>query len=625
MTDCSLRVLVLLLLLASSCRTPLGVRRVGGARAFRQLTTNALQHGAPSTVSVRALGRYDLLERYERDPDEALAALHARAVEQPSRDHVLALAELSYLTAREKDQKEYYLAAAAYAYAYLFDRRWRQAPNPYSPAFGLVCGLYNRSLSELLTSPHGDAVLEGGVRGLPFGRVTLEVTPPSFPWKSWGFGRFLPASDFLVRGLRGRNRQPGLGAALIAVRDVPRKERAPGDYMASRATVSATAFLRVHDPWHGLASGDLAAELELHATFDVDQVEVAGERVPLEIDFTVPVAYGLEEPLLWKIGVQGFLSGADTPLRPGTYMLTPFDPQKIPVVFVHGTFSSPVAWAEMFNELQSHREIRQRFQFWFFLYTTGNPIAYSGSLLRESLREVIGVLDPEDGNPALDEVMVIGHSQGGIVTKLQVVDSGDHFSRLISQGSLDDLDLSEETRTLLRRVFVFERLPFVTRVVFLSTPHRGSFVAEGWLGSLASSMVSLPREVVSVATEFFRKSEASVVEELGAKIPTSISNMNEDNPFLRTLLGIPIHHDVRAHSIIAVEGEGPADEGDDGVVTYRSAHIDGVDSELVVRSDHSCQWHPLTIVEVRRILLAHLDAIDARERQVAPRAQPGTK
>jgi len=65
---------------------------------------------------------------------------------------------------------------------------------------------------------------------------------------------------------------------------------------------------------------------------------------------------------------------------------------------------------------------------------------------------------------------------------------------------------------------------------------------------------------------------------------------------------------VSAHSIIAVRGDGPPEEGGDGVVSYSSAHIEDVESELVVRSGHSAQQKPPSIEEVRRILLLHGDA-----------------
>jgi hypothetical protein len=45
----------------------------------------------------------------------------------------------------------------------------------------------------------------------------------------------------------------------------------------------------------------------------------------------------------------------------------------------------------------------------------------------------------------------------------------------------------------------------------------------------------------------------------------------------------------------------------DGVVSERSARLDGAASELIVPADHTTvQCHPLAVMEVRRILLEHL-------------------
>ena len=81
--------------------------------------------------------------------------------------------------------------------------------------------------------------------------------------------------------------------------------------------------------------------------------------------------------------------------------------------------------------------------------------------------------------------------------------------------------------------------------------------------------------------------------------------MNPRNPGLRMPASIPVASRIPAHSIIAVKGDGPKEAGDDGVVAYQSACIDGVASELVVRWDHSCQGQPAVIEEIRRILLEH--------------------
>ena len=88
--------------------------------------------------------------------------------------------------------------------------------------------------------------------------------------------------------------------------------------------------------------------------------------------------------------------------------------------------------------------------------------------------------------------------------------------------------------------------------------------------------------------------------------------MTPDNVFLRTLVDTPISPDITAHSIIAVKGDGPVELGNDGVVEYVSAHIDGVASEEVVNSGHSTQSNPQTMREVGRILLEHLSELEAR-------------
>jgi hypothetical protein len=83
--------------------------------------------------------------------------------------------------------------------------------------------------------------------------------------------------------------------------------------------------------------------------------------------------------------------------------------------------------------------------------------------------------------------------------------------------------------------------------------------------------------------------------------------MSPKNPVMLALAEIPVAPGIDAHSIIAVKGAGPAEAGDDGVVAYRSAHVDYVRSELVLRGSHSCQSMPATIEEVRRILREHLE------------------
>jgi hypothetical protein len=144
------------------------------------------------------------------------------------------------------------------------------------------------------------------------------------------------------------------------------------------------------------------------------------------------------------------------------------------------------------------------------------------------------------------------------------------------------------------------------------TPHRGSYLAGLRLVSLSpaqwiSDLVALPSNLAQVATELVTRNQDKLVLRTMTRLPTSIDNMTPGNPFIKTLAEIPVAPGIPAHSIIAVRGDGPPQDGSDGVVAYESAHIEGVESELVVRSSHSAQGQPQTIEEIRRILMEHTE------------------
>jgi triacylglycerol esterase/lipase EstA (alpha/beta hydrolase family) len=228
--------------------------------------------------------------------------------------------------------------------------------------------------------------------------------------------------------------------------------------------------------------------------------------------------------------------------------------------------------------------------------------------LRESLEHAVAQLDPDGRDDALRRMVVIGHSQGGLLTKMTVVESGDAFWRNISRKSIDEINVSDSTRDLLRRVAFVHPLPFVQRVVFVATPHHGSYVAGNWLAHQVAKLVSFPLDVTRVVGELATLNrEALAVEEVRGA-PTAVDNMTPGNRFVQTLAKLPIAPGVVAHSIIPVKGDEPPAGQNDGVVEYDSAHIEGVASEVVLtHQEHSCQSNPHAIEEVRRILLEHLN------------------
>jgi pimeloyl-ACP methyl ester carboxylesterase len=310
---------------------------------------------------------------------------------------------------------------------------------------------------------------------------------------------------------------------------------------------------------------------------------------------------------------RGFFSGNVTLFKDASrfkenvFFMSPYMPGRIPVIFIHGTASSPARWAEMLNELQNDRRLWGRYQFWAFTYNTGNPILYSGGLLTEGLKELVRGLDPEGRDPALRRMVIVGHSQGGLLTRLTVVDSGTRFWDDATKVPFDKLDVSPGTREMIERSFFYKPLPFVSRVIFVSTPHRGSYVAGGWIGRLAGRFVSLPFRMLDAVKEVTSLNPLAVDLSTFKGVPKSTANMDPNSQFVRTFSSIPIAPGIPAHSIISVENpDAPKDRWTDGVVKYDSAHLDNAASELIVHSGHSCQSEPQTIEEVRRILLLHI-------------------
>jgi hypothetical protein len=289
---------------------------------------------------------------------------------------------------------------------------------------------------------------------------------------------------------------------------------------------------------------------------------------------------------------------------------------------VHGTASSPARWAEMLNELESDPAIRKHYEFWFFTYPTGGPILFSAKLLRGWLNRVVATLDPDSTDEALRQMVLIGHSQGGLLARLQVIESGNAFWGNITDTPFDQVKLDPATRTLLQEGLFFEPLPFVNRVIFISTPQRGSYVAANWPGRMANRLTTAPARLVNLPLDIAKAGIAlpgqvvdlvqgdtdqlKVQRALG-RLPTSVDNMNPTSLFVHTLGEIPISPNVTTHSIIPVTGGEPPDGQNDGVVAFDSASIEGVESQLVVfHSGHSVQSNPLAIQEVRRILLEQI-------------------
>lgn len=611
---CRARLIVTILLVslvASACAPPVRVQRAAAREVHRSLTASVLSSGELSGATQIALRRYDLVERFEDDPAAALADLHVRVLAgSAGGEGLAALAELSFYHAEEVKSRAHYLAAAVYAFTYLLPEEPGFEPPLLDPRNRLMCDLYNRALTRAFASDDGYVALAAGTLPLPFGSLEVSFDRTDLNWGARRLVRFVPVAELDVIGLQNRYRRAGIGAPLAASTE-PRHGEAPDDdFVDASVQVPATALLLLERPRQQLRQRHMRAHLELFAASETEEIELAGRRVPLEVEPSASLASTLAESRPWEQELDRFLGltlALEKPAR--LTALQPYRRGSIPVVFVHGTASSPSRWADMLNDLESDPEIRRRFQFWFFSYDSGNPITYSSMLLRRALQEALAELDPAGTDDCLRQMVVIGHSQGGLLTKMTAIDSGSRFWDDFSGRPIEELELSPETRTLLQEGMFVKPLPFVRRVVFVATPHRGSYLAGPQLiRRLAARLVGLPSTLLRSSAELVRLSEDPAMKLEFERLPTSIDNMSPGHAFIRSLAQIPIAPGVAAHSIIPIDSDTAFETAGDGVVKYASAHLDGVESELIIDSPHSCQAHPDAVNEVERILRQHAAA-----------------
>jgi pimeloyl-ACP methyl ester carboxylesterase len=617
--------LALAALLFAGCAAPVGADRVSTRQAYKQIEANALRSSKLSATTITIVHRYGMDKLATHEPEEAVRQLHAKALAIGDRDLLFALAELSYaagdrvpcnMKPREKrDPRDYYLASALYAWLFLFGDEKEAPPTAFDRRFRDACDFYNYSLGLAFMKAmdtNGIVELRESNRRLPTGKIDIRVTQSALPVRLEMFDRILLADQYRIHGLSVRNREPGLGAPLICVKPVDPHSA------GLRLSSPATMILRGPTSLAKLASGQSVGSLEVYSGFNAPDITVGSTRVPLETDLTTYRAYTLNQSHIWKLGRLQFLAPAER-IKSQLLLSQPYDPARIPVVFVHGTFSSPVTWAEMANSLVADPVLRERYQIWSFMYGSGNPLVTSIAEFRAALVDKVKQLDPAGTNAALRQMVVIGHSQGGLLTKSVAIKTDDKIWRLVSTNRLEDLKISEEQRANLRRLLFVEPLPFVKRVVFIATPHRGSYLSTSLARRLGASLVSLPRRLVTRSTDVLRITEGSEHGRfLNGRLPTSLDGMSPKNPALLAMADIPVSPPIKANSIIPVKGNGDYHEGRDGLVTYQSAHVDYAESEFIVRSVHSCQNNPATIEEVRRILHEHLGEAPPRTLTDAP-------
>jgi len=462
-----------------------------------------------------------------------------------------------------------------------------------------ACDTYNTACGELtvlLRSSEGGRLWNHPLTLTASNKTYhLRLEPASYAvWAPNYFTTFERADQVKEKLIRKENIQEGVGGALVGVRVVnPPEKFAP----ARGITAPVTATLDFHAT---------NATLALRRPAKQPTANIEGKVRPLAADFSAPISYYQPPANLMFVGLFGGFSARNYPGKTGLYFLQPYDPDRIPLVFVHGLFSTPFTWVETINGLQADPEIRKRYQFWVFAYPTGNPILYSSLQLRQELARA------DQLYPNHLPYVVIGHSMGGMLAQDQVVTLSPAMWEKHMGQMAKGIFRENSNNSLIVRATTFRANPRIKRVVFICTPHRGSDMASGGLGSFAISVITLPTKLATTMKESLTSGELVQLTGSSKRLPNSIWGLKPSNPALPIINSAAIN--VPYHSIIGDRGKGNCPNCSDGIVAYWSSHLDGAKSEFIVPGPHGSCALPQTIAELDRILRLHLKADSGRSR-----------
>jgi triacylglycerol esterase/lipase EstA (alpha/beta hydrolase family) len=434
------------------------------------------------------------------------------------------------------------------------------------------------------------------------------ITHHSFPWSKQDFNQLNVITPPSESGLARYWTKSGLGVPLIAVRQRDKSE----GFLGQTIPFSATAILRPQTPHPALGLGNTAdasratgAVLELHDPIRVEQVSYAHGHWDLARDISAPLQ--LANAIVNRDKIQNFLNPGRNDEAAGLRMIEPYQPGKVPVVLGHGLLSDKFTWLDLANDLRSVPGFHQKYQVWAFQYPTGQTFIRSAAEMRHGLTQIVQHLDPGGSDPALSQMVLIGHSMGGLVSKLQITGSDSEIWDSVAKRKFEEIDTTPEIRREIESVFFFEPLPFVKRVVFIGSPHQGSQMATGFLGKLGSALVMAPQERVSMLQNLVAGNPDAFAGEVTERLPSSVELLRPDNPVLLATYKLRVNPAVRLHTIIGTGGELSDGTPADGVVSVASARHPGTVSERRIDATHTqLTSHPETTIEVVRILKEHL-------------------
>jgi len=415
---------------------------------------------------------------------------------------------------------------------------------------------------------------------------------PAKPEQNPALYDLIPTDELRYHGAYVKDdvKKDGIGAPLVAVRRLTAEQATalfapPAIYYGVTGVAEfegSRCVLSIRDP--------LAAET----------VRVEDHTYPLAANFTASLAMTLAREKPQKLGLVRLLRPQEYAATSRVARMEPYNPNKTVVLVIHGLMDTPATWVPLLNDLRSDKDIRHNYQFWFYSYPSGYPYPYSALILRQELDAI------EKKFPLHKKMVVVGHSMGGCITRTLITDTGNKLWIEAFGHPPAETEMPAESKHLLEEAIILKHRPEIGRVIFMSTPHRGSDLASNWIGRIGSMLVKAPSHLLSVGQTIRADLKPDPAALQLKRFPNSVDTLAPNNRFVVAINKVPITPGIPYYSIVGDRGRGDTPNSSDGVVPYWSSHLDGARSEFIAPCNHSSPLNPQAIAEVHRILLLHL-------------------
>jgi hypothetical protein len=584
------------------CATKFVAKRINPLRPAKTAGWDPGEFSASTAAKLVAL--HSKLSWKNGDPRKSIRALEpAAATDLSARRAVIEIALAAGIRAHaefltDRGAAGYYLCAAEHAYDARSqgDREFREfALKASRYAVARLAGLREVAMEEGVQLGTN---IQGPMRAY---RIILRNDLPGAVGLN-RFQRVVPTDEFRIANVEQTAFVDGVGTPLIGKVHGVSNARASREFsMADDQWVPLTATVQFGPP-----APVRNATFAIYDRKNVEAVEIGGRSEPLAGDFSTAFAvrtYELGKENLLTLGILGFLRGDRFFDRTGLYPVEFPRTDRIPVVFVHGLISDPGDWRFLHNALLADQELRQRYQFWAFYYPTSMAVPWSSTLFRRELARVHREMNPGGRNPKLNQMILVGHSMGGLLSRMQISESGEPIYRQYFTKPVDQLRLSVSDRSMIKDMFYFSPNPDISEVIFICVPHKGSELATNWIGRIGRTLARLPLTVLHTTAHILTLNRDAIAADVSVRPGTSIDSLSPNGKFARTLQEMPMSPRVTKYSIIGNRGKkGPLEKSSDGVVPYWSSHIDGV-PETIIPSTHSGPEYSACAVKVRELLL----------------------